>query len=133
MTKTITTRYDVAEHLRTPEEMAAYLGACLEEANTAGLDSACARAGAQHHPDRFARIIAPLETSPSLVETLCKCRFDGAERHLESGNPDEDGCFHLWCSLFPALQSGWGAAGERSEVILNTLAAYHLFLPLISR
>jgi probable addiction module antidote protein len=31
--KTITTRYDVAEHLRTPEEMAAYLEACLEEAN----------------------------------------------------------------------------------------------------
>ena len=25
MSKTITTRYDVAEHLRTPEEMAAYL------------------------------------------------------------------------------------------------------------
>jgi len=33
MVKTITTRYDVAEHLRTPEEMAAYLEACLEEAN----------------------------------------------------------------------------------------------------
>lgn len=33
MTKTITTRYDVAEHLRTPEEMAAYLEACFEEAN----------------------------------------------------------------------------------------------------
>jgi probable addiction module antidote protein len=32
MKKTITTRYDVAEHLRTPEEMAAYLEACLEEA-----------------------------------------------------------------------------------------------------
>ena len=32
MSKTITTRYDVAEHLRTPEEMAAYLEACLEEA-----------------------------------------------------------------------------------------------------
>lgn len=32
MAKTITTRYDVAEHLRTPEEMAAYLEACLEEA-----------------------------------------------------------------------------------------------------
>jgi probable addiction module antidote protein len=32
MGKTITTRYDVAEHLRTPEEMAAYLEACLEEA-----------------------------------------------------------------------------------------------------
>ena len=33
MTKTITTRHDVAEHLRTPEEMAAYLEACLEDAN----------------------------------------------------------------------------------------------------
>jgi probable addiction module antidote protein len=33
MAKTITTRYDVDEHLRTPEEMAAYLEACLEEAN----------------------------------------------------------------------------------------------------
>jgi len=32
MAKTQTTRYDVAEHLRTPEEMAAYLEACLEEA-----------------------------------------------------------------------------------------------------
>ena len=31
--KTTTTRYDVAEHLRTPKEMAAYLEACLEEAN----------------------------------------------------------------------------------------------------
>jgi len=33
MTKTMTTRYDVAEHLRTPEEMAAYFEACLDEAN----------------------------------------------------------------------------------------------------
>ena len=33
MTKTATTRYDVAKHLRTQEEMAAYLEACLEEAN----------------------------------------------------------------------------------------------------
>src|SRR3989338_10761615 len=33
MRKTKTTRYDVAEHLRSPEEMAAYLEACLEEAN----------------------------------------------------------------------------------------------------
>ncbi len=30
--KTRTSRYDVAEHLRTPEEMAAYLEACMEEA-----------------------------------------------------------------------------------------------------
>ena len=33
MAKTATTRYDVAEHLRSPEEMAAYLEACIEEAN----------------------------------------------------------------------------------------------------
>ena len=31
--KTTTTLYDVAEHLRTPEEMAAYLQACIEEAD----------------------------------------------------------------------------------------------------
>ena len=33
MAKTKTTRYDVAEHLRTSEEMAAYLEACFEEAD----------------------------------------------------------------------------------------------------
>jgi probable addiction module antidote protein len=33
MPKTKTSRYDVAEHLRTPKEMAAYLEACLEEAH----------------------------------------------------------------------------------------------------
>ena len=33
MNKTATTTYDVADHLRNPEECAAYLEACLEEAN----------------------------------------------------------------------------------------------------
>ncbi len=33
MAKTKTTLYDVSEHLRTPDEMAAYLEACIEEAN----------------------------------------------------------------------------------------------------
>ena len=33
MNKTKTTIYDVSEHLRTTEEMAAYLEACLEEAD----------------------------------------------------------------------------------------------------
>ena len=33
MTTTVTTRYDVAEHLRTPQEMADYLEACMDEAN----------------------------------------------------------------------------------------------------
>ncbi|HEX5545127.1 MAG TPA: addiction module antidote protein, partial [Nitrospira sp.] len=33
MGRTTTTRFDVAQHLRTPEEMAAYLEACFEEAD----------------------------------------------------------------------------------------------------
>ena len=33
MARIKTRRYDTAEHLRTPEEMAAYLEACIEEAN----------------------------------------------------------------------------------------------------
>jgi probable addiction module antidote protein len=33
MGKTITTKYDVSEHLRTPEEMAAYLEVSIEESN----------------------------------------------------------------------------------------------------
>jgi probable addiction module antidote protein len=31
--KTTTSPYDLAEHLRAPEEMAAYLEACIEEAD----------------------------------------------------------------------------------------------------
>jgi len=33
MKKIVTTRYDIAEHLRTPQEMAAYLEACFVEAD----------------------------------------------------------------------------------------------------
>ena len=33
MPKTKMSRYDVADHLRTPKEMAAYLEACFEEAD----------------------------------------------------------------------------------------------------
>jgi probable addiction module antidote protein len=33
MATTATTRYDVAEHLRTPQDMAAYLEACMEAAD----------------------------------------------------------------------------------------------------
>ena len=33
MNKTVTTPFDVADHLRTPEEMAAYLQACIEESD----------------------------------------------------------------------------------------------------
>lgn len=50
----ITTRYDAAKHLGTPEEMAAYLDACLEETDGDGAfiakalgDIACAKGMAQ--------------------------------------------------------------------------------------
>jgi probable addiction module antidote protein len=33
MTRTKTSKYDLSEHLRNSEEMAAYLEACMEEAN----------------------------------------------------------------------------------------------------
>lgn len=33
MAKTITTKFDISEHLRNPDEMAVYLEACFEEAN----------------------------------------------------------------------------------------------------
>jgi probable addiction module antidote protein len=33
MAKTITTQFDIAEHLRSPEEMAAYLEICMEESH----------------------------------------------------------------------------------------------------
>jgi probable addiction module antidote protein len=42
MSNATTTRYDVAEHLRTPEEMAAYLEACMEETDG---DAACIAKG----------------------------------------------------------------------------------------
>ena len=41
MAKTATTRYDVAEHLRTREKMAACLEACLEEASGDAAFIAC--------------------------------------------------------------------------------------------
>ncbi len=33
MARTVTTKYDISEHLRTPQEMAAYLEMCIEESN----------------------------------------------------------------------------------------------------
>jgi len=53
-----TTRYDVAEYLRTPEEMAAYLEACLEEAN--GDATFIAKAFTRHSP-----VIAHRASTPS--------------------------------------------------------------------
>jgi len=48
-TKTKTTPYDVAEHLRTPEEMAAYIDAWFEEGQTTQQGSS-ERLGISHAP-----------------------------------------------------------------------------------
>lgn len=57
MAKTTTTRYDVADHLRTPEEMAAYLEACLEEADgdAAFIAKALGDIACAHHQHRRSR------------------------------------------------------------------------------
>ena len=78
MPKTKTTRYDVAEHLRTPEEMAAYLEACLDEP---GADAAfIAKAigdTARSEPGRivlddaaFDRVVAALESPAAPTDAL---------------------------------------------------------------
>lgn len=61
-----TTRYDVAQHLRTPKEMAMYLDACFEESDgdaafiaTALRDIARAQGMAQSAPLRHAHPDSP--------------------------------------------------------------------------
>ena len=60
MTKTVTSPYDVAEHLRTPEEMAAYLEACMEEAD-----------GDAASPRRWATLPAPRACRRSHAMPAC--------------------------------------------------------------
>ena len=63
MTKTVTSPYDVAEHLRTPEEMAAYLEACMEEAD-----------GDAASPRRWATLPAPRACRRSHAMPACPVR-----------------------------------------------------------
>lgn len=72
MTKTVTTRYDVAEHIRTSEEMAAYLEACLEEANGDAAFIATALGGSAR-----AKGMAQVALDAGLSrESLCKAISD---------------------------------------------------------
>lgn len=74
MANTTTTRYDIAEHLRAPEEMAAYLEACIEEADgdaafiakalgryraCEGYDTGRARAYIKRSPESARRVSTP--------------------------------------------------------------------------
>ncbi len=74
MSKTKTTRYDVAEHLRTPEEMAAYLDACLEEVN--GDAAFIAKALGDIACAKVARYLRPLSGGKGGKNPMMKRRID---------------------------------------------------------
>ncbi len=83
-TKIRITPYDVAEHLRTPEEMAAYLDAWLEEtpADTSGIakalgDIARAKAMSRESLDRA----LSSEGNPSFATVLKVARALGVKLH----------------------------------------------------
>lgn len=95
-TKTRTTSYDVAEHLRTPEEMAAYLDAWLEEApeDAAGIakalgDIARARGMSQVAKDTglsresLYRALSA-DGNPSFATVLKVARALGVKLHAEA-------------------------------------------------
>jgi probable addiction module antidote protein len=95
-TKTKTTPYDVAEHLRTPEEMAAYLDAWLEEApdDTAGIAKALgniARAKGMTQVARDAGLsreslyrALSAEGNPSFATVLKVAKALGMKLHAEA-------------------------------------------------
>jgi probable addiction module antidote protein len=95
-TKTKTTPYDVAEHLRTPEEMAAYLDAWLEEApdDAAGIAGALgdiARAKGMTQVAKDAGLsreslyrALSAEGNPSFATVLKVARALGVKLHAEA-------------------------------------------------
>jgi probable addiction module antidote protein len=94
--KTKTTPYDVAEHLRTPEEMAAYLDAWLEEApdDAAGIARALgdiARAKGMTQVAKDAGLsreslyrALSTEGNPSFATVLKVARALGVKLHAEA-------------------------------------------------
>jgi probable addiction module antidote protein len=95
-TKTRTTPYDVAEHLRTPEEMAAYLDAWLEGApdDAAGIAKALgdiARAKGMSQVARDAGLsreslyrALSADGNPSFATVLKVARALGVKLHAEA-------------------------------------------------
>ena len=96
VTKTRTTPYDVAEHLRTPEEMAAYLDAWLDEApdDAAGIAKALgdiARAKGMSQVAKDAGLSRESlyralsgEGNPSFATVLKVARALGVKLHAEA-------------------------------------------------
>jgi probable addiction module antidote protein len=94
--KTLTTPYDVAEHLRTPEEMAAYLDAWLDEApdDAAGIAKALgdiARAKGMTQVAKDAGLsreslyrALSVDGNPSFATVLKVARALGVKLHAEA-------------------------------------------------
>jgi probable addiction module antidote protein len=94
------TAYDVAEHLRTPEEMAAYLDAWLEEApdDVAGLARALgdiARAKGMSHVAKQAGLsreslyrALSAEGNPSFATVLKVTKALGLRLHAKASAPE---------------------------------------------
>ena len=94
--KTKTRRYDVADHLRTPEEMALYLDACIEEsdsdaafivkalgdiAHTQGMSRVAREAGMSH--ESLYKALSG-ERSPDFATVLKVARALGLRLHAEA-------------------------------------------------
>ena len=95
MSKTKTTRYDVAEHLRTSEEMAAYLEACFEESK--GDASFVAKAlgddfdieiTESHHNQKAD---APSGTALGIARSICAATNRDIDKDLVNGRSGKPG------------------------------------------
>ena len=82
MDKTKTTRYDVAEHLRTPEEMAAYLEACfesgeLEENSVISILETTAQDGNNYQINKTQRIESDFDKETERLEQQLNRKDEG--------------------------------------------------------
>ncbi len=132
MNKTTTTRYDVAEHLRTPEEMAAYLDACLQETDALFVAKALgdiARAKGMTQVARDAGL--SLESLDKALSGKRAPDFDtvlkvvaalGLELHAEVVLPPSQTTYHAETkAAIHDLESGEGASFEGVDALMADL------------
>ncbi|MCI5162281.1 MAG: hypothetical protein D3917_09740 [Candidatus Electrothrix sp. AX5] len=89
MSKTTTTRFDIAEHLRTPEEMATYLEAAVEEVDgnaaffTNALDDIVRAQGVGKLDADFMSLARLWEARDVTLESIRKKHGRGKNNNLE--------------------------------------------------
>jgi hypothetical protein len=95
MPNTTTSAYDVAKHLRTPEEMAAYFDACLEEANGDAAFIAKSLGDIATLGLRLHTVAVQELGQPIREDRLCPCCFDeGRELPFRKGRVHGHCLFH---------------------------------------